>query len=126
MILTNNGSDDGLASMLFKANQNNATKFGVAWAVTEGCYMTVANEWADPPTETYACDVVLVVVTSSDYTNNRDIAKCQPNVNFGPGFCVPDQTTKEIYSAINDMRANAYRKYRPMLQKIKAACQLNG
>lgn len=77
--------------------------------------MTVANEWADPPTSTYACDVVLVVITSSNYTNNSDIAKCQPNVNFGPGFCVPDQTTRDIYGAINDMRANAYRKYKPML-----------
>ena len=82
-------------------------------AVNEGCGMNVANDL--DKTLSNACDFVLVIITSTDYINNLDTPKCQPTVDFGIGFCVPDNTTKKIYEALNDMRAFAFTKYRPLL-----------
>lgn len=75
-ILTNGGDNAALAPMLFGATGNKAKKFGASWGVSDGCYMTVKNVFADPPQEAYSCDIVLVVIAASSYTNNSDVAKC--------------------------------------------------
>jgi uncharacterized protein YkwD len=50
--------------------------------------------------------MVFDVVVASGYTNNSDVAECQPVVSYGGGECDPDASAQAVYEAINTMRLN--------------------
>jgi len=91
-LITNSGTDKSLSQALFGIGSE-ITQFGASYAVSDGCYMRVKNEWTEPPIATNSCDVVVNIIVASSFKNNRSIEKCQPSLDFGGGPCEPDPTT---------------------------------
>jgi len=68
MLMTN--SDDLATYEMTRAlfeDWKEVTQFGAAFAVSDGCYMTVKDLWQRPPRDTSVCDAILVVVAGNKY-----------------------------------------------------------
>lgn len=71
---------------------------GASYGSVNGCSMSTSG-----PT---ACSMVFDVVVTSGYTNNSDVAECQPTISYGGGDCDPDANGQAVFEAINAMRAD--------------------